>query len=112
MDILSKILNHEDEIHNRYLTKRTKLLEHIKQIEINNLNKDQLLIFINDLKAILDPIKTSIGSMEHLLSNKFFKKEDSLQDHSYLLFFLILKTFFFVGSSDSDESIELNSDSV
>jgi len=111
MDILSKILNHEAEIHNQYTTKRTKLLEYIKQIEINNLNKDQLLIFINDLKAILDPIKTSISSMDHLLSNKFFKKEDSLQDHSYLLFFLILKTFF-VDSSDSDELIELNSDSV
>jgi len=106
MDILSKILNHELEIHNQFLSKRTLLLNYIKQIEINNLTKNELLIFINDLKDILDPIKTSILSIDHILENTSFKNNASLNNHNHLLLFLIFENFFI--SSELSEHSELS----
>ena len=107
MDIISKILNHESEIYNLYTSKRNLLIEKIKEIEINKLNKEQLLIFINDLKAILDPIKTSISSIDFFFANESFENKDNLNTYKDLLLFLILKTF----SSESSDDNELKSDS-
>jgi len=106
MDIISKILNYEKEIHDEYILKRQKLLSFLEKIEINKLEKNQLLIFINDLKAIIDPIKISTESINFLFTNTSFKQDKNLKENNYLFLLLFFETFFSETSetSESDDS--------
>ena len=112
MDILSKVLNYESSIFEEYSSKRKDLIKSIKNMEI--LDKDQLVIFISDLKAIIDPIKTSISAIDHYFSNKDFTDKKSLNDFEELnklmmYYFLLRRTSF----SELDETLEIEiSDSV
>ena len=78
--LLSKILNYEEKIYTEWSLKRKELLENLKKIEINTLNNDQLLIFINDLKNVIDPLKTSIEHIDHFNSNSDFQNRDSINN--------------------------------
>ena len=97
--LISKILNYEMEIYKIYISKRKKLLKSIK--EKKNLNKDQSLIFVNDIKAIIDPIKSSIESIDYYFTNLDLTKKDSINDNK-LLFYLLLLDNRFGGASSLD----------
>ena len=106
--LLSKILNYEQEVFNEYLDNRKKMLKFIKKIEINKLDQSQLLIFIENLKNVLEPIKSSKCSIEELIS---FKKSNVINENQFILFYLLFGKLFFGGVSDSDSNEETLSDS-
>jgi len=115
MDItlLNKILNYENSIFNKYTTKRKLLIEKINSIETNKLDKSQLLIFINDIKDVIDPIKSSCENIDHFLLNVNFKNNKSFQSNKDILNIIIMFYFFkdrldlnLTSSEESDE-IEL-----
>jgi len=91
MDILSRVLNYESSIFEEYSSKRKDLIENIKNLK-RPLNSSELFIFINDIKAIIDPIKTSISAIDHYFTNTDFKNNDSFLEAQELnnLFYLFL----------------------
>lgn len=78
MDILSKILNYESLIFEEYSSKRKDLIKHVKSLNLDNLNKIKLLIFINDLKSIIDPLKTSSSAIDYYFTNLELEKNESI----------------------------------
>lgn len=91
MDILSRVLNYESSIFEEYSSKRKDLIENIKNLK-QPLDQSQLFIFINDVKAIIEPIKTSISAIDYYFTNTDFKKNDSFLEAQELnnLFYLFL----------------------
>ena len=119
MDItlLNKLLNYENSIFNKYITKRKLLIEKINSIETNKLDNSQLLIFINDIKEVIDPIKTSCENIDHLLSNVDFKNNKSFQSNKDILNIIIMFYLFKdrldlnLTSSEESEETELTDSS-
>ena len=105
--LISKILNYESSIFEEYIMKREKVLYSIKNVR--TLNKNQELVFIHDLKEIIDPIKMSINSMDHYLSNVDFtdQKNINLTTDITLLYLLVGLRF---NGIRSDSESELVSD--
>ena len=99
--ILSKIIEYESKVFDEYSSKRLSFLEHLKRIETNNLTQGQLLVFISDIKAIIDPLKTSNDAIEHYFTNTSFKKNNSINDTKNMLFYILLSTLI-------SESLELD----
>ena len=109
--LLFKILNYESEVFNKYLSKRKLLIENIKEININELSQRQLLIFISDLKDIIEPIKTSNDSIDYFFTNTLFDKNDSIKSSEAIKKALI---YLFLGngvSGSETSDISLNSES-
>ena len=112
MDItlLNKLLNYENSIFNKYITKRKLLIEKINSIETNKLDNSQLLIFINDIKDVLDPIKSSCENIDHLLSNVDFKNNKSFQSNkdilNIIMIFYLFKDRLDLNLTSSEESEE------
>ena len=107
--ILSKLIDYESKIFVEYSSKRISFLEHLKGIETNNLTQSQLLVFISDIKDIIDPLKTSSLAMEHFFTNTSFKKNNSIQDTKNILFYFLLSTL--ISESLDPESLELTEES-
>lgn len=101
MDILSRIIKYEADVFEEYTSKRQKLLDNIKNINIVSLNKNQKEIFINDLKAIIDPIKTSISEIDYYFTNTNFTKTESITKLDFIYRLLLLR-----GVSSSELSSE------
>jgi hypothetical protein len=113
--LLSKILNYELEIFNKYLESRKKLLTFIKEIKINNLSNQQVLIFINDLKQVIDPVITSQQNIDYLLLNNM-KSDDSIKNQNEIkkitdLYFL-LEYLRLTCSEEEEEELSLESVSL
>ena len=102
--LISKILNYEDEIFNEYISKRKKLIKNIK--EQTFLNKKQSLNFVNDLKAIIDPIKTSISSIDYYFTNLNFDKNNTETDISKILCTYLLLETYLTSSLDTLDTLE------
>ena len=92
MTILSKVLNYESSIFEEYSSKRKNLIENLKTLNMDTLDNSQLSIFMNDIKAIIDPIKTSISAIDHYFTNTDFKNNQSTLEQNDLgaLFYLFL----------------------
>ena len=92
MTILSKILNYESSIFEEYSSKRKNLIENLKSLNIATLDNSQLSIFTNDIKAIIDPIKSSISAIDHYFTNTDFKNNQRILEQNDLgaLFYLFL----------------------
>ena len=99
--LLSKILNYEECIFNEFILKRKNLIENITKIDF--LNKNQLFIFINDLKAIIDPIKTSTVAIDHYFTNTSFENNESVLEQEQLNKLL---SFYFLFGLFSTEALE------
>ena len=69
MDLLFKILKYEADVFEKYIESRKKLINFIKEVKINNLPNEKVLIFINDLKQVIDPIITCNDNIDYLISN-------------------------------------------
>ena len=76
--LVQEILNEFDNINNKFDLAKTKFVNHLKQININDLNKEQLINFTNDIKQVIEPIKNSIDSIEFLINNKDFLNNESV----------------------------------
>jgi len=76
--LLSKILTYEQSVFDEYLSKRNLFLDHLKKTDFN-LNTSQASILVNDIKAIIDPIKTSISEIEFYFTNTEFKNKKNME---------------------------------
>ena len=109
MDILSKILNYESRVFNEYTTKRQLMLSHLSCLNICTLDKDQINVFIHDMKCIIDPVKTSISEIDYYFTNKDFKKTDNLKHLEQLKTISLL--YFLLNQSETDDTETPESDS-
>ena len=112
VNLLNKILNYENEIFNKFIHNRTNLIKNIKSLNVNNLNVNNLNQFINDLKSIIDPIKTSNEFMDIYFNNfkNDFKIDNSTKENNFVLFYFLFKDFFLQSSSElSSDDSELSS---
>ena len=109
MSLLSKILKYEKLIFNDYILKRKMFIKKLHEINTNKLDNDQLLIFINNVKNIIDPIKTSCENITNLNENNLNSFDINLE----LKKFIIFSYFFDCSSEESElnELTELSSDS-
>jgi hypothetical protein len=110
-----RILNYEESVFNEYITKRSHLIENIKNLKLNDLNNDQLINMISDLKLIIDAIKTASLNIDDYFANENFNCNDSVKtvnDFMNAYFFLFVAR----GSDssevllDSEETSELSSE--
>ena len=93
-----QILNYELKTFDEYILKRNLLLDNINSIDFKNLNKEQLVNCVNDIKSIIDPVKLSCENIDFYFTNLDFKKTDSLKsilEVNNVLFYynFILKDF-------------------
>jgi hypothetical protein len=105
----NSILKYEESIFNEYISKRSKLIENIKNLQLNNLDNNQLLNLISDLKVIIDPIKTSIMNIDDHFLNTSLDNNKSIQnecDLNNLMKLYVLLDFLGTGSSVSESSTE------
>jgi hypothetical protein len=107
-DFISKIITYEQSVFDEYTMKRNSFLEHLKTI--NNLDYSQLNIMVHDIKAIIDPIKTSISEIEFYFTNTEFKKKKNIEENNVLFYLLLLRTFSSELSerSESEESVSVS----
>ena len=104
--LLKDILNYEAKLFEEYSLKRNNFLENLKTIKTNNLSQSQLLIFIHDIKEIIDPLKLSMENMDYYFTNTSFTKNDSIENSKKKLFYCLIDRFF-TNSSELVESSEL-----
>lgn len=110
MSLLFKVLKYESEIFEKYQKNRAELLKFIEEIEINNIPKEKILIFINDLKQVIDPLITCNTNIEYLISNKMESGESveyqkNLKEIFNIYFFLEYLRLL-GGTSDSLDSLD------
>ena len=111
LSLKEQILKYELTIHNSFLEKRKKLIDNINGIDFNNLSNDQINIFINDIKMIIDPIKTSCENINYYFTNLDLIKTDSIDSITELSKVIIFYNFFFrdlisTGNGKINESEE------
>lgn len=112
------LIKYEESVFNEYISKRSKLIENIKNLQLSSLNNNQLLNFTSDLKVIIDPIKTCISNIDDYFLNNCFDNNKSIHDLSDLNTLMgIYVLFDFFGREDvsefdsETESLETESDS-
>jgi len=105
MDILSKILTYERFIFEEYSSKRKNLIHHIQTLK--NLDKSQLAIFVNDVKDIIDPIKTSISAIDYYFTNTDLKKNKSVVEKQELQKVMMLYLLLDFRDESSEETLEM-----
>ena len=64
-----QILNYELKTFDEYILKRNLLLDNINSIDFKNLNKEQLVNCVNDIKSIIDPVKLSCENIDFYFTN-------------------------------------------
>ena len=107
--LLSKLLNYENEIFNRFIKKRTDLLNRLNQI--NQLNKSQSINFINSFKSIIESIKSTDELIDIFFvndHNNFNESRIDNLDKDFILFYFCFKDIFFskINGYDLSESSE------
>jgi len=112
------LIKYEESVFNEYISKRSKLIENIKNLQLSSLNNNQLLNFTSDVKVIIDPIKTCISNIDDYFLNNCFDNNKSIHDLSDLNTLMgIYVLFDFFGREDvsefdsETESLETESDS-
>ena len=86
-----KLISYEETIFQEYLSKRNQLKSYLETV--SQINENELLVFVNDLKAIVDPIKTSTLAIDHCLNNSDFKNTQSISDQNELQKMFFYYTF-------------------
>ncbi len=105
MSLLLKILKYENELFENFLAKRKQLIEYISEIQINNLPKDKLLIFINDLKQVTDTLVTCTDNMDFLIINDM-KSDISGKINQELLNIYLFREYFRLTGLSSELELE------
>ncbi len=101
-ELLSRIITYEQNVFNEYIAKRNLFIENLKKI--NNLDSSQTIVLVNDVKAIIDPIKTSISEIDFYFTNTDFKNNKNVEEYNLLIYLLLLR----MCSSELDERSELS----
>jgi hypothetical protein len=115
---LSKILNYENEIFNKFIQTRTNLIKNLNGLKENeefNFNQRQLINFVNSLKGVTDSLKSVNNQIDEYFVNYDldFNRQTDLQDNNFIIFYFLFKDLFFskIGSSEESEQVS-SSESV
>lgn len=108
-DLISKIITYEQSVFDEYTTKRGRFLNHLKSV--SNLQHPDLSVLVNDIKAIIDPIKTSISEIDFYFTNTEFKNNKNREENTLLFYLLLLRTFS-SELSESSDSVSVSERSV
>ncbi len=113
MSLLFKILKYESEIFEKYQESRKKLLTFIQNLNIDNLSKEKISIFINDLKQVTDPIVTCTENINYLLTNNL-NSDQSIKNQNELKqvfnLYLLLEYLRLTGIESSEMSERLETE--
>jgi len=107
MSLLSKILNYESSIFEELVEKRNIFINNLKKIETNNMNRDQLLFFIESLKGVTGSLKTSIHNIENFFEQNTSYSFDTV---NFIKFYLLFGNLFEI-KPDSELLTELTLES-
>jgi hypothetical protein len=105
MDFLSRALNYENEIFDEYLSKRKKMIDFVQKLDFETLDKKQKIVFIENFKNVIEPIKTSISEIDTFNEDISFT---NLNERSLKVDFIYL-LYLFLFDSSSDETLETES---
>jgi virulence-associated protein VagC len=110
MEILTKIMEYEQKVFSKYTTMRSQMLKQLNEVNINTLSKDQILILINDVKAVIEPINSSTENIRHLVdnTNSQFSNKESLENTKIfkrLLTYFLLDDLLTTGSGSESDSV-------
>jgi virulence-associated protein VagC len=70
MDLLKNILEYERSIISKYISNRSDFIKILSELDLNQYNYDKLNVMIHDIKAIIEPIKTSNDAIHAFIENK------------------------------------------
>ena len=110
---LSKILNYENEIFNKFIQNRTNLIKNLNCLKENdiNFNRQQLINFVDSLKGVTDSLKIVDNQIDEYFINYNinFNLQTVLQDNNFIIFYFLFKDLFFSKMKSSEESEEFES---
>ena len=112
--LLSKILNYEETIFNKFMQNRTNLIKNLNGLKENDniIDQEQLINFVNSLKCVTDSLKNTTNQIDEYFINYNvnFNKKTDLQDNNFIFFYFLFKDFFFskTGSSEELESCDFS----
>lgn len=112
MDFLSRVLNYERGVFEKYCSGRQEFLEKINGIDFKTLDKKQKVVFIHHLKNIIDPVKSSTMEISNFLENTEFKDENSLNQSNQVNLVYLLYLYLSRGASDPEETEEISESDV
>ena len=113
---LSKILNYENEIFNKFIENRTNLIKNLKNLKnLNRVDFDnlQLINFVNSFKGITESLKNVSNQIDDYFVNYdlgFNNTVKELQDNNFIIFYFLFKDLFLSKMSCSEELEESDSD--
>ena len=105
MDFLSRALNYENEIFDEYLAKRKKMLDFVQNLDFETLDKKQKIVFIENFKNVVEPIKTSISQIDTFNEDLSFTNLNESRLKAEFVYLLYLFMFW----DSSDETLETES---
>jgi hypothetical protein len=104
--LISNLLNYENDIFNKFIQKRANLIKTLENIEIHEHEK---LIFLKNLKNIIDCVKSANDYMDN------FNLEQTDSEIEFIQFYFLFKDIFLTTSSselsDVSESSSESSES-
>ena len=106
MDFLSDVLNYEKSVFDKFIEKRKKLIDYIEKVQFETLDKKQKIVFIENFKNIIEPMKTSISEIDSFNNDLDFKTHNNTSTQVNLVYLLYLCLF--GVSSDETEEIEIS----
>lgn len=112
MGFLSKVLNYERSVFEKYCTARAKLIDQITTLNFKKLDKKQKIVFIHHLKNIIDPVKSSTQEIQEFFENTGFENENSLTQSNEVNLVYLLYLYLSRGASDPEETETSLSESV
>ena len=95
--LFSKLLNHENEIFNKFIQKRANLIKTLENMEIHETEK---IIFLKNMKNIIDCIKCANDYMDN------FNVEETDKETDFLRFYFLFKDALLTTTSLSTLSSE------
>ena len=103
---LLQVLNYEEQVFNRFINNRTKLINLLKTIKVEDFDRQQLLNFVKSIKNITQTVKCADEFVNEFFSKDFldnFEKENT--ENEFIQFYLLFKDIFFTTNSDSDPEL-------
>lgn len=103
--LLSKILNYENRIFNKFIEKRTNLIKRLEHTPLENYNQQQIINFIDSLKSIINLVKNAEDNIDDFFLNYSKNFNDNVNfNNEFIIFYLFFKDIFFSGFPDLENS--------
>jgi hypothetical protein len=108
MDFLSKVKNYEQGVFDEFMAKRNKLLNTIENLNFETLDKKQKIIFIENFKNVVEPLKTSIQQIDTFNNDTDFKNQENVNTSTQVNFVYLLYLLLFTFSEEETLETEIS----